>query len=59
MNKPLQKHDNIKFSVPIPKELHDEFIAAARANDRSGAAAVRDLMREYIARTKGKGRSLF
>lgn len=59
MGKPEKEHDTIKISVPIPKKLHTEFIAAAKANDRSGAAAVRDLMREYIERTKEKGTSLF
>lgn len=59
MDKPQKEHDTIKFSVPIPKKLHAEFIAVAKANDRSGAAAVRDLMREYIEKAKSKGRSLF
>ena len=59
MDKNEKEHDTIKFSVPIPKKLHAEFVATAKANDRSGAAAVRDLMREYIERNKEKGRSLF
>lgn len=59
MSKLTKEHDTIKFSVPIPKKLHAEFIAAAKANDRSGAAAIRDLMREYVERYKANGRSLF
>ncbi len=59
MDKFDKEHETIKFSVPIPKKLHAEFIAAAKANDRSGAAAVRDLIREYVERAKGKGLNLF
>lgn len=59
MDKLTKEPDTIKFSIPIPKKLHAEFIAAAKANDRSGAAAIRDLMREYVQRYKANGRSLF
>jgi len=53
-----QKRDRetIKFSIPLSKELHAEFISIAKANDRSGAAAVRDLIREYIDKHKDKER---
>ena len=57
MDKQKKDRDTIKFSIPISKELHAEFVAIAKANDRSGAAAVRDLIREYIDRYKDKDKS--
>lgn len=48
----MAKAKDSTFTLKLEAELRDAFIAAAEAEDRPASQVVRDLMRQYIARSE-------
>ena len=39
---------SVSYNLRVDVELRDAFVAAAAANDRTGANLIRDFMRQYV-----------
>lgn len=51
---PTNSDKDVNFTFRVSSELKEDFLKAARSNDRSASLLIRDFMREYVEREKAR-----